>query len=312
TINDQRSTTPDMPTIRIATPPGFTFEPAVRSHGWYLLAPFRWDAGSATLRRTEVLGGRAIDLTIGAVRGALEVSASRSLAKHEAELTRKLTRMFQLDLDASEFVELARASPSHTWVARTGFGRLLCGSTRFEDAVKIIATTNTTWLQTMRMVALLVETCGAAASRGPSAFPSPGAIASRTVDDLQARCRLGYRAKTIHALATGVADGSIDIDALSDPSLTAAEQLARYRTLPGIGPYGAAHLMAMDGRHDFIAVDTEFRRFVRERYHGGRAVADATLLRRYRRWGRWQYLAYWAELWENAASGLVKYETPAE
>ena len=52
----------------------------------------------------------------------------------------------------------------------------------------------------------------------------------------------------------------------------------------------------MDGRHDFIAVDTEFRRFVRETYHGGRKVADATMLRRYSKWGRWKYLAYWAEL----------------
>ena len=301
-----------MPTLRIATPPGFAFEPTVRSHGWYLLAPFRWDAGSRTLHRTELLGDHAIDLRIASARGALEVESGRSLAKHEAELAKKLTRMFQLYLDASEFAALALASASHAWVAKTGFGRLLCGSTRFEDAVKIIATTNTTWLQTMRMTGFLVERCGAPARSGTRAFPSPAAIASVTVADLQADCRLGYRAKTIHALASGVAEGSIDIDALSDPSLPAAEQLARYRTLPGIGPYGAAHLMAMDGRHDFIAVDTEFRRFVRERYHRGRAVADTTLLRRYRRWGRWQYLAYWAELWESAASGLVKYETPAE
>ena len=37
----------------------------------------------------------------------------------------------------------------------------------------------------------------------------------------------------------------------------------------------------MDGRHDFIAVDTEFRRFVRETYHRGRRVSDAAMLRRY-------------------------------
>jgi hypothetical protein len=43
----------------------------------------------------------------------------------------------------------------------------------------------------------------------------------------------------------------------------------------------------MDGRHDFIAVVSEFRRFVRERYHGGRKVSDATLVRRYAKWGRW-------------------------
>ena len=61
----------------------------------------------------------------------------------------------------------------------------------------------------------------------------------------------------------------------------------------------------MDGRHDFIAVDTEFRRFVRETYHRGRRVSDATMLRRYAKWGRWKYLAYWSELWSEAGVELV-------
>src|SRR5436190_11862962 len=80
----------------------------------------------------------------------------------------------------------------------------------------------------------------------------------------------------------------------------------RSSDLPGIGPYGAAHLLAMDGRHDFIAVDTEFRSFVRNRYHGGRRVSDATMLRRYRKWGKWKYLAYWSESWKRAVSGENK------
>ena len=62
----------------------------------------------------------------------------------------------------------------------------------------------------------------------------------------------------------------------------------------------------MDGRHDFIAVDTEFRRFVRDRYHRGRAVSERTMLRRYAKWGRWKYLAYWSELWSSIADRLVE------
>ena len=85
-----------------------------------------------------------------------------------------------------------------------------------------------------------------------------------------------------------------------------ADLFDSYLALPGIGPYGAAHLLAMDGRHDFIAVDTEFRKFVRERYHGGRKVSDRTLLRHYAKWGRWRYLAYWSELWESVAAGLQR------
>ena len=97
--------------------------------------------------------------------------------------------------------------------------------------------------------------------------------------------------------------------ALPDPLVKLIEELQR---LPGIGPYGAAHLLAMDGRHDFIAVDSEFRRYVRETYHRGRrGVSDAVMLRRYNKWGRWKYLAYWSELWSEAGVEFVQEGTTA-
>ena len=295
----QRSAKPSsvgsIPTVAsISTPLGFAFTATVESHGWYRLAPFRWSRDEGVLRRAELVGGKPVDLAIAHRDGALVLDR-----KVTPELRAKLARMFQLDVDLTEFLALTRTSPAHAWVERSGFGRLLCGATLFEDIVKIIATTNVTWSQTVKMTELLVEKCGRRTRAGHAAFPEPEDVAAVSVDDLQRDCRLGYRAKTIHALASGIADGSIDLAALSDPLQSTAELFESYRTLPGIGPYGAAHLLAMDGRHDFIAVDTEFRRFVRETYHRGRKVADATMLRRYARWGRWKYLAYWSELWSE-------------
>jgi 3-methyladenine DNA glycosylase/8-oxoguanine DNA glycosylase len=270
------------------------------SHGWYQLAPFRWADG--VLHRVELLGGKPVELAIRHRRSHLECGALPPPSKTvQPELQTKLTRMFQLDVPLSEFATLAIESPDHAWVVAAGFGRLLCGSTLFEDAVKIIATTNTTWRQTVRMVQLLVEKCG----RG-GAFPEPRDVARFQPGELQRDCRLGYRAVSIHRLASGIVDGSIDLTVVADPSQATDELFESYRTLPGIGPYGAAHLLAMDGRHDFIAVDTEFRRFVRERYHKGRRVADATMVRRYRKWGRWKYLAYWSELWNSVAERLQR------
>jgi len=267
-----------------------------------LLAPFRWAREEQTLHRPEILGGKAIDLRIS-FDGALRIDG----ADDSEELRRKLGRMFQLGVDTGEFVALSRNSPAHAWVESSGFGRLLCGATLFEDVVKIITTTNTMWRQTIRMTELIVDKCGRKTKSG-RAFPTPEDVARFSAGELQEDCRLGYRAKTIHALASGIADGSIDMNALSDPAQGTEELFKSYRELPGIGPYGAAHLLAMDGRHDFIAVDTEFRRFVRERYHGGRAVSDRTMLRRYAKWGRWKYLAYWSELWESVAAGLQPLE----
>ncbi|HVR40429.1 MAG TPA: endonuclease III domain-containing protein [Thermoanaerobaculia bacterium] len=235
------------------------------------------------LRRTEFLNGNIVELAITHRKDALRIVG----APDSPELRARMTRMFQLNVDTAEFVALTRNSPPHEWVEREGFGRLLCGSTLWEDAVKIIATTNTMWSQTVRMVELLVQKCGRS-----GAFPEPSDVARFTVDELQRDCRLGYRAKSIHALAT------FDLTRVSLSGHSTEEQFKSYRSLPGIGPYGAAHLLAMDGRHDFIAVDTEFRRFVREHYHrGSKRVSDATMLRRYAKWGKWKYLAYWAELW---------------
>ena len=281
----------------ISTPPAFNFTSTVESHGWYLLAPFRWSRPEKTLRRVEILGGKpkAIAISMPPRSAALHVEG----AEDTPELRARITRMFQLGVDMTEFVAVARASADHAWVEKAGFGRLLCGSTLFEDIVKIITTTNTTWRQTMRMVELLVEKCG----RG-GAFPGPNDVARFTASVLQRDCRLGYRAKSIHALAHGIAGGSIDLQAIADPSQTTEDLFESYRKLPGIGPYGAAHLLAMDGRHDFIAVDSEFRRFVRTTHYKGRRVSDKTMLRRYKKWGRWKYLAYWSELWKSVAGRL--------
>jgi 3-methyladenine DNA glycosylase/8-oxoguanine DNA glycosylase len=201
------------------------------------------------------------------------------------ELTARIDRMLQLHVDLTEFHERTRSSPAHEWVSREKFGRLLCGTTLWEDAVKIIATTNTMWSQTVRMVELLVAKCGI-----DGAFPTQEDVLRFDPDELQRDCRLGYRAKSIHALA------SYDLTAIDTTQPTEA-LFKSYQKLPGIGPYGAAHLLAMDGRHDFIAVDTEFRRFVRDTYHRGRKVSDAVMLRRYSKWGRWKYLAFWSEMW---------------
>lgn len=296
--------------MKVAVPPNFSFESTVVSHGWYLLAPFDWSRGKRILGRPELVGSKALDLEITSDGESLLITGlpAKVSSRDEGALRARLARIFQLDVDTTEFHAMAAMSATHSWVVEERFGRLLCGSTLFEDVVKIIATTNTTWRQTMRMVELLVEKTGKRTKRGAAAFPQPEDIVRFTVDELKNDCRMGYRAAYVHGLAAGIVDGSIDLDAIADPSQPTEELFKSYRALPGIGPYGAAHLLAMDGRHDFIAVDSEFRRHVRERYHNGRAVSDRTMLRRYARWGRWKYLGYWSELWDSVADRLQPLE----
>lgn len=278
--------------MKLPAPPDFNFPATVESHGWYHLPPFRWDAKTATLRRAEAISdSEAVDLTVRCSRRSVSIQGG------DAVDASRIRRMLQLDLDLGPFHEMCARAETHRSVAEMRFGRLLCGTTMFEDVVKIIATTNTTWSQTVRMVSLLTDRAGARAPSGEAAFPTPANIAKLSPDILKNDCRLGYRSAYVHKLAEEVASGRIILETLAADAASPEEALKRYRTLPGVGPYAAAHLLAMDGRHDYIAVDTEFRKFVREKYHGGRAVSDKTMLRRYARWGKWKYLAYWSELW---------------
>ena len=51
----------------LVIPAPFNFVSAVCSHGWYQLAPLRWDAEAGTLYKTERLGdGRVVGLALRA------------------------------------------------------------------------------------------------------------------------------------------------------------------------------------------------------------------------------------------------------
>ncbi|MGZ8711504.1 MAG: hypothetical protein ACXW28_14880, partial [Thermoanaerobaculia bacterium] len=62
--------------MRIAAPAGFSFQHTVESHGWYLLAPFRWSRTEKVLRRPELLDEQVVELEVRCRRGSIEVTAS--------------------------------------------------------------------------------------------------------------------------------------------------------------------------------------------------------------------------------------------
>lgn len=290
--------------MEIELPGDFSLASTVESHGWYRLAPFDWNRRRRVLRRPDLSdAGHWMMLEVSQRRRTLDLSWSPGRAATRREVFRRITRMLQLHLDLTPFHQRCRSVPSHAEAARARFGRLLCGTRRFEDAVRIITTTNTAWRQTVRMNELLVEHYGRRRRGGDPAFPAAADLASATPALLQERCRLGYRAATIHRLATLVATGEIDLES-DRHELDSAELDRFYRALPGIGPYGAAHLLAMDGRHDRIAVDTEFRRFVRQHHFSGADIPESRMCAHYEPWGEWKYMAYWWELWNEVAPAV--------
>ena len=250
------------------------------SHGVASLPPNAIDEEAWTLAVT-LPAGRALVREAGPGAAAIEVDASDG--RRDAVLG-TLRRMLVLDDDLSPFYARIEGDPDLGWAAR-GAGRMLRSPTVFEDVVKTICTTNCAWSATVRMVGALVRELGG------GAFPTPAQMASAPDEFYAEVVRAGYRGPYLRTLAAGVAAGELDLEALLDPELPDEDAAARLLALPGVGPYACAHAMMLVGRHRRLVLDS----WTRPKYARvvGRKTKDATIERRFRRYGEYAGLAFW-------------------
>ncbi len=291
-------------------PEPFDLELTVRSHGFYDLAPWRWDGERGALSRPLALAsGRVAVVEVArAARGlAFRALAEGGLSAAEArEAQGVLATCLSLDEDLAPFRaraaalererEAGRADlPDLRWALLRGAGRLLRSPTVYEDAVKTLCTTNCSWALTRVMVERLCATLGEEGPRGERTFPSPARMAERSEPFYRESIRAGYRAPFLLALARDVAAGRLELEALRHSNLPTPELLLRLRALRGFGPYAAEHLLRLLGRHDHLALDS-WTRAKLARLRGRRRIpSDRTVLRWYAPYGRWAGLAMWLE-----------------
>ena len=226
----------------------------------------RLSAGKRGHAKVELLGGAAGE-------------------RDRARLLATVRHMLRLDDDLSAFYAVAGADDELAWVAH-GAGRMLRSPTVFEDVVKTVCTTNCSWALTTKMTTALVEHLGDPAPDGRRAFPSAAAMAAADESFYREVARTGYRAPYFRELARSVAAGEVDLEALTDPELPDDDVEAQLLALPGIGPYGAAHVMLTSlGRYSRLVLDS----WTRPTYAklAGRKTKDATIERRFRRYGEW-------------------------
>jgi N-glycosylase/DNA lyase len=203
--------------------------------------------------------------------------------------------MFRLDEDLSGFYELVR-DDELAWCA-LGAGRMLRAPTVFEDVVKTICTTNTAWSGTRKMTAALVDNLGVEAPGGGHTFPTPQAMAEADEGFYRDVVRAGYRGPYLKTLAAGVAEGRIDLENLNDPEMPDDEVAARLLALPGVGPYAAAHVMLTSlTRYSRLVLDSWTRPTYCKLAGARSTLKDATIERRFKRYGEWAGLAFWLYL----------------
>lgn len=285
--------------ITLPTPPDFSFGETLSAHGWRRLPPFAWDEHARTLEHIgELDDGQVARLRLRESDGGVTVDADGS--GDAAEATRRVRRMLQLDLPLDAFHAFCRTRPELGHIAECRRGRMLRCPTLFEDTLKVIATVNTTWAQTIAMTARLVEHFGAPMSSDPSrhAFPTPTRIAAVPFDEFASKARMGYRNAYVHALATSIAEGRLDLEGLQTEDRAAEELRKRLLSLPGIGPYGAACLMLYLGRPEHVNADSWARMLLSKEL--GRAVTDKEVLAFFSEYGEWRGLVYNFYAWREA------------
>ena len=283
--------------LRLALPPAFSFDAVVRSHGWYDLAPFSYDADAGVL--TAIVPGPTA-LTFRARDGRLEASGAVS---SRAKLETMARRVFSLDLDLSGFDRMLGDEPQLSRAVSRGGGRMLRAPTIFEDAVKMLLTTNCSWAATRGMVARLVALAG----DGGTAFPEPGAIARLRPKTLRDKVRCGYRAQALSRLAHRVDSGKLDLGAWERHQAPADAVRAAILGEHGFGPYAAEGLLRILGRHEYLALDSWVRKQYRRLHPGPAKSVDRAIARRYARYGEYKGLAMWLELtceWHEGADTL--------
>ncbi len=253
----------------------YAFDAVVQSHGWVQLAPFTWNQDDGTLCYVDRLtSGRVVTLRANAAPGGARVTVDETLTPGEAaEVNDKATWMLALAQDLSAFYARARSEPKLQQVESQARGRLLRSPTLFEDVVKTILTTNTTWSGTKRMAAALVQLYGEPlpGDPGQQAFPTPAALAAADVETLKTAARLGYRAPYILDLARTVASGALDLEPLKTTDLPTPQLRKELLKLKGVGG----------------------------EWHDGAPIGPAEVEAAFADWGEWKGLAYWFWEWST-------------
>lgn len=278
----------------------FSLTAVVNSHGWIQLAPFAGGDDGAFSYVTRLSNGRVLGYQSAPLDGGLSVSTEAALDEEEVdELGQQVRWMVGLDQDLAPFYEHVREHPKLGHVVEEARGRLLRSSTLFEDVVKTILTTNTTWAGTRRMTSNLVAQFGEALpdDGARKAFPTPQRLAQTSVETLREESGLGYRAPYVLALAQAVDRGELDLEALKHGELSTPELRRELLKIKGVGNYAAANLLLLLGRYDFIPIDSWALRMVSQEWHEGEPVGPAEVEAAFAEWGEWKGLAYWFWDW---------------
>ena len=257
-----------------------------------LASPWVWRGGRRpVLRRAERLYGRRVSLLeVRPAPGGVVLRAigpGTTEIEQLAPLAARVRRALQLDVDLGPFHRRCRADPALRWIARAGLGRVIRGTTPFED-----------WLSALLgddgLAALLGVGARCAEAAALRACPSARELAAVGARGLRARTGLDARAGAVVHLARAVARGTADLRTIDEraPLVSRATLLRMLRRVPGACAHTTAVLAPLLGHHERIVGDRRMLRDAARILLPGASPTWPAIRRRLRGVAPWAGLAF--------------------
>ena len=280
-----------MVTLTIPTPKDFRFHATVHSHGWYQLAPFCYDEENGVLSRPYQLrdGGIVTLHMVGGIARAIMVTVEgRAILDSifRNEISEVVRSIFSLDVHLEPFYAQMAKTSGYEWVNEEKAARLLASPTVWEDLVKTLLTTNTSWTNTQKMVEKFVTI------DPDGVFPTPQQIVELEPEHFRKMLGAGYRAPYLIELAERIVSGELAVE--SWRNLDSQTLYKNVVELSGFGDYSAGTMLRLLGHFDRLAIDS-VARHAYAALKGQGAAKDSDIREYYKQFGDWQGLVLWMD-----------------
>ncbi|HVQ00530.1 MAG TPA: hypothetical protein VMT57_03345 [Candidatus Thermoplasmatota archaeon] len=229
------------------------------------------------------------------------------LSKEQRQvIENKIWRYLGADEDISGFCQVAEKDPILKDTARRLGGMRDTVTDLFPSLLLATTLQMAPIKRSQQMMALLVKHYGDSVcfdGKTVVMWPSPESIVSTSVRDLKRKCKLGYRANNLKAIARSLVKGFPDMEALA--AMTPEEAKAKLMELRGIGEYS----VGIVSPHPEFPVDSWSSRIFHVLFFGSRTRLSKDVIKKVqreadRRWGAWKGLAFIYVL--NDLKGLSK------
>jgi DNA-3-methyladenine glycosylase II len=286
-------------TLRLKPIPPYDFELTVhKPAGWSLLTPFETFERGVLWTAMRTRSGKSFGLklrslgTVERPETCCEVYSSGKLQQSERkELLKTLTWTLSLREDISEFYRLAKRDPLVRVLVKNLYGmRNTKQSDIFPRLILAVTLQMAPITRSNQMMNLLIRQYGETIrfdGRDVLYWPSPGRIADTEVEELQEKCKLGYRAKPLRNIAETVRRGFPSPQELE--KMTEQEARAKLMELNGIGEYSADIVSP----HPGFALDVWSAKIFSLLMLGEKSESPRTVIPKLKkmaeeRWGEWR------------------------